>query len=652
MQWFFVCLLLVFSAGCVRSSPPKPAQTDAGAIAGGASGLSALIQEELDAELRFSPTQATWLGDHSSDESLDDVRLDAVFRESARIANLQQRTQRFAEALKPPLSVRIERLERPERPERIEPILLPEHIEKEPLRLDTLLLLARLEALRIERDELRPFERNPHFYSGIVAWGLDGLMSHSLASENGLRALRGRLLAIPSVLKEAQRNLKNPPELWVKRSIEGTQATRDFVATVLPRVLAALRGPDPKLGEEMLRLREETQRALEDHLSFLSRDVLPRSKGDWTIPRERLLQRLRALELIDVSLETVLAIAEQEHAKTKERAEELARELGEQKNSGRAMNEAMHDIEEDHPKAEELVAQVEQIVRESFALLADGALGPLPTARPRVAEMPPFRFGYLQLVTAAPLETDREPLLQLDPIDQNWPNSKDKKQIADHLRMLNRTNIQCWVLRDVVPGRLLQVSAHRQRQGGLSPIRWRGHSLALVEGWPQYSAERAAELLPKGDAQSRVSLLLARHRLLLLGRLIVSLRLHPANGNNGAPTPNQRLDEAARFFAEDCLLDEYAARREAERGTYDPLFGLPALGLLQLEQLRDDVRLEQHDLFSSKHFHDAVLSAGPIPITALRRFLLKTPGTSLQAKPNAGPQAKESPTDPQSSGRR
>lgn len=594
---------------CVRSTP-KAAPADGGIRVGS---LASLILEELDAELQFSPTQATWLGDHSSDERLDDVRLEAVWRETARLGSMIDRVNRLAEGLQPPL------------PTRLDLQAIPDGPEKDTQRLDTLLLLARLEALRLDREELRPHERSPLFYAELAAWGLDELVTSSLATGSGLRALRGRLQAIPALLKDAQRNLKNPPELWVKRAVEVTQQTRDFVATVLPRLLFGLRGPDPKQSEEVSRLREEAQRALDDYATFLSRDLLPRSKGEWAQSRDRLMQRYRALELLDVPLETVLAVAEADHTRTKEQLEDLARELSGTQSASRAIGEALREIEEDHPRPEDLASTVEQSVHKAYELLSDGNLLALPSQRPRVVEMPPYRFGYLQLVTAAPLEPEREPLLQYDPIDPNW---KDKKLISDHLRMLNRAQIFLTVLRDVAPGRLTLLQLHRQKQGSLSSLRLRGHSLALAEGWPLYVAQLALDLLPKGTARDRIQLLLWRHRLVQLGRLIVSLRLHQ-NGS-GLPAPSQRIDDAFHFLVEDCYLDEYSARREAERGTYDPLYGLPALGALQLAQFRDDYRSQQGEAFSSSSFHDAVLSAGLVPVTVLRKQLLKTSGSSLR----------------------
>lgn len=603
-------LVVVALSSCTRPAQ-KPAAVDAGPRS---DGLAALIREELDAEFRFSPTHATWLGDHSADERLDDVSQDALWRENVRLANLLERTRRFADGLKPPV------------PDRIEQIVLTDVRVRDAQQLDTMLLLARLESLRIEREELRPHEKNPLFYSGIVAWGIDELLSNNLATTGGLRALKGRLQLTPSVLKEAQRNLRNPPELWVKRALEVTQQTRDFVGTILPRLLSVLRRPEQKPSEDVSPSREEALRALDEFMNFLNRDLLPRSKGDWSLSRDRLTQRLRALELLDVPVETVLAVAENEHGKTKQAFEDLSRSLGEMQSVARAQTEAFRIIEEDHPKPEDLTATVQQMAKEVFALFSDGSVFAPLAVRPRVVDMPPYRFGYLRLAAAAPLEPDRDPQLQLDPIDPHW---KDKKQIAEHLRMLNRSHLRLLLFRELLPGRFLHQHTLRQKQAALSPLRSQGHSLALAEGWPLYATQLGIESLPTAISRDRLQLLQVKQRLLALGRLVVALRLHQ-NGNGGS-TPNQRLDDATRFFTEECYADEFFARREAERGTFDPLYGLPALGLLQLEQLQADYQAEQGDDYSQRSFHDAVLSAGLVPITVLRHVMLKNPGSSLRA---------------------
>lgn len=607
------------------------ARVDAGAQR--LSALSILVAEQLDAELHFSPTLATWLGDHSSDDRLDDVRIEAVLREVARLGTVQERLRRLTEGSEAD----------PQRPEHLIGALMQ----------------ARIEAKRFELAELRPHERNPIFYVQLVAQGLDGLIGPGLLTAAGLRSLKGRLSAVPGVLREAQRTLKNPPEVWTRHAIEMAGMTRDFVAVLLPRILASLAAPDPKLLDELSQQREQAQRALEEFTAWLSRDLLPRSKGDFAQPRGRLLNRLRLLEHLDVSIETVQEVAEFEQRETRRRFEELARRIAGVSNPGRAVAEALRAIEDDHPKPEELLRAAEQAVAQAYELTESRHYLTPPSQRPRVAELPAYRFGGLLLSVPAPLEPDREPQLLVDPVDPSW---KDKKRVTDHLRLLNRSQLLLAAVREVVPGRMALVLQARAKSGEQGALRQRTYSAAFVEGWASYAEQLMALEGPglgasvgnvvssggttEGEEERarRVELLALRYQLVALGRLVVLLRLHAPAPLTASPAA--RLDEAARYLTEECYLDETAAKREADRATYDPLYGLAALGRLQLVALRADARAEQGERFSLQAFHDDILAQGVLPIPLLRRLLLKTPGPSLRAPPEPAPQSPQSPDSP------
>lgn len=621
----------------------------------------ALVAEQLDAELQFSPTLASWLGDHTSDDRLDDVRLETVLREVARLENLLERVRHendsasalAAEASRAGSAPGDGGEAHVPGPGRAPEAGLPHDAvagllggAPDAQRLDLILLQARIESRRFELLEWRPHERNPIFYANIIAFGLDSLLGPSLATPSGLRALRGRLLAIPTVCREAQRNLKNPPELWVRRAIELTQMTRDFVAGLLPRMLANLNLTlDPKLQEEVGHLREDAQRALEEFGVWLSHELLPRSKGEWALPAGRLQAWLRASELLDVPVETLQERAEFEHREARHRLEELAKRLTGLTSPSRAVAEAQHLIDEDHPRPEELTHTVEAALDRAYEQASAQGLLTVPPLRPQLVEMPAYRFGYLQLSLPAPLEAERTAQLFLDPVDPSW---KDKKRVSDHLRMLNRAQILLTVAREVMPGSFARQQAQGAAAATLSPLRQRTRSLALLEGWAGYAEElvalEPAAAVAPGPAgggaaavNERLQILVLRQQLLRLGRLIVALRLHAAP--SGIPPVSARLEQAADFFTEQCFLEEYAARREAERATYDPLSGAAALGRLQLLQLRADYQAEHREDFSLKSFHDALLAQGSLPVVALRQLLLRRPGPSIRPAPEPEPSA-------------
>ena len=124
--------------------------------------------------------------------------------------------------------------------------------------------------------------------------------------------------------------------------------------------------------------------------------------------------------------------------------------------------------------------------------------------------------------------------------------------------------------------------------------------MSVVEGWAHYAEHLAIEagfdLYGPATKLGQLAETLVR-----LARLIVAIRLH---------TEDWSVEQGVRFFREAAFLEEGSARREAERGTFDPGYGVYALGKLMLLKLRKDVQAQQGQRFSLKAFHDSVLGAG------------------------------------------
>ena len=106
----------------------------------------------------------------------------------------------------------------------------------------------------------------------------------------------------------------------------------------------------------------------------------------------------------------------------------------------------------------------------------------------------------------------------------------------------------------------------------------------------------------------------AQAAMLRLCRLCVSIRMH---------TQEMSVDDATKFFQENCYLEEKPARAEAKRGTFDLGYGNYSLGKLEILKLRADYQAQEGDKFSLKKFHDELLNHGVLPIRLLREIMLK-----------------------------
>ena len=101
--------------------------------------------------------------------------------------------------------------------------------------------------------------------------------------------------------------------------------------------------------------------------------------------------------------------------------------------------------------------------------------------------------------------------------------------------------------------------------------------------------------------------------LIRLARFVVCIKLH---------AEDMSVEQGVRFFREEAMLEEASARREAERGAFDPGYVIYALGKLMLLKLRKDVEAHQGAGFDLRRFHDEFLGLGLLPFSVLRQQML------------------------------
>ena len=96
-------------------------------------------------------------------------------------------------------------------------------------------------------------------------------------------------------------------------------------------------------------------------------------------------------------------------------------------------------------------------------------------------------------------------------------------------------------------------------------------------------------------------------------RFVVGIRLH---------CEDLSVEQGVRFFKDEAFLEEGSARREAERGTFDPSYILYTAGKLMLLKLREDVKAREGSGFTLRKFHDQLLANGTVPLWLHRALML------------------------------
>ena len=192
------------------------------------------------------------------------------------------------------------------------------------------------------------------------------------------------------------------------------------------------------------------------------------------------------------------------------------------------------------------------------------------------------------------------------------------ERAEQHLRSLNVATLWSVSVHKAYPGHFL----HSCHQRGIERIVRKSTLFApvsFVEGWAHYCEQMMVE---EGLAKDndRIKLGQTAEVLLRLARMVVGIRLH---------TEDMSVEQGVRFFQDAAHLEEGSARREAERGTFDPAYVLYAAGRLMLRKLRADVQAREGSSFSLKSFHDRLLGHGSVPIWLHRTLLLGDTGDEL-----------------------
>jgi uncharacterized protein (DUF885 family) len=234
----------------------------------------------------------------------------------------------------------------------------------------------------------------------------------------------------------------------------------------------------------------------------------------------------------------------------------------------------------------------------------------MPAAEPStVAPTPDFyRWSFASMWTPGPFESKpTRAYYYLTDVDPSWPADRQE----EHLRDYNYPTLWSISIHEVYPGHFLQYQHLRKVESKVrKSILFAPAS--FVEGWAHYCEQMMVEA-GFGRENYRVKLGQLAEALIRLARFIVGIKLH---------TEDLSVEQGMRFFRDEAFMEESSARREAERGTFDPTYLVYAAGKLMLLKLRRDYKQKQGKAYSLRTFHDTLLGNGSAPFWLHRQLML------------------------------
>jgi uncharacterized protein (DUF885 family) len=414
---------------------------------------------------------------------------------------------------------------------------------------------------------------------------------------------------MPAVYAAAKANLANPPKEFTDLAIRMAKGSAGYFSGTVAQWAKEAAGNDAALRTEFERTNSQVVAVTRDFASWLEKDLLPRSKGNYAIGAANFLAKMKSDDMVEMPLADLLAKGEAQLAKDYAAFVETAKKIDPSKTPAQVMKA----LSDEHPTPEKLIPAVAQSVENARKFLVEKDLVTIPSeVRPRVEETPPFaRSGsFASMDTPGAYETKAtEAFYYVTPVEPEW----DAKHQEEHLRLYNPYVVAIIDVHEVWPGHYLQFLYAPKFPTKTRKLVFCGTN---AEGWAHYAEQMMVDQgFGGGDPKYRLAQL--QEALLRDCRYVVGIKLH---------TQGMTVEDGARVFIEKGFQEPSNAYEEARRGAYNPTYLYYTLGKLMIGELANEYRAKTGA--SLKGFHDAFVAQGGLPIPLVRRILFRASAPS------------------------
>jgi uncharacterized protein (DUF885 family) len=538
--------------------------------------LHHFVDDYLRYLYEIQPTSAALDGVHTHDDLLEDLSRSALESQARALSGFVRRLEEI------PLDglSEVERIEHP-------------------------VIAANIRARIHEIEEVRTWERNPQFYADVLATSLatQAIFPYSPEDERARRVL-SKLRQAPRLVQAARDNVKDPPGIFAKVGLETLRGVLRFIEHDLPRAFSGV--DDLRLLGDLADASTEASDALKSYIGYVETDLAPKARASFRLGREKFERKLKLEEGLGLGVDKLLAIAGRELWATQEEFRRVASRL----NHGGDPVAAWRAAKNNHPATGQLVKTAQEQVATLATFIERHDIVSIPAAEPLIVARTPdfYRWTFASTWTPGPFETKpTRAYYYVTDADPSWPAERQ----AEHLRDFGSATLWSISIHEAYPGHFVHALHLRQVESKLRKSLLFSPASA-VEGWAHYCEQMMIEAgFEKGNPEVRLGQL--AEALIRLARFIVGIRLH---------AEDMSVEAGMRFFRDEAFMEEAGARREAERGTFDPTYLVYSAGKLMLLKLRADCKAQQGSKFSLRAFHDTYLDNGTLPIWAQRKLML------------------------------
>ncbi len=450
---------------------------------------------------------------------------------------------------------------------------------------------------------------NPSLYTGQGVFSVMSLfLGHGGSDQHRLEAAAARMEAIPSLLRQGRRQVRDAPPEWTGRAIRECRGALAFLRDGVDYLDDEI----PGAAEELRFAADSAARAYSEHMSWLETDLLHSPCSDWAAGEKALRLHLTDAHFLAESADDMVAYAESEMEAGRSWLAEHARDF-----DAAEPADALAGLAELHPNIEDYLPSYQRRWDEVRGLADREGLVTWPTSpirykpRPRWARAAAPHLYFL--FYRSPAAFNRPPVHDylVTPIDETVSQEEQEELLRAHNDAVIKLNhvvhhggighhVQNWHAFRAASriGRMAAVDCSARiamSSGG-----------TMAEGWACYATDLVDEF---GGLTPLESYAEKSGRVRMCARAIVDLQLHRRRMD---------IDGATEFYRKNTGMPESSARSEAVKNSMFPGGAVMYLmGTDGIHALRRDVSAALGSDFDLRAFHDTFLSYGSVPVSLI-----------------------------------
>ena len=530
MRRISILMLGLLLAGCTRPAPAPGSSTPKADTA-----FATLADEYIAGYLAWRPQTGTSLGLHEYDGKVTDYGEASLRAELARLKSFDQRLGQMNGNQFSPQAF-----------------------------YDYRILRSAIQREIFGFEQMRIYSDNPMTYAGALDVSIY-IKRNFAPLEQRVRSVIAILNQAPQIMAAGRANLvENLPRPQVETAIEEAEGTADFLAKDLVAALKDVKNETLMAGFDAANGRAiEAVRAF---AAYLKDQKLPQASAPYALGRDKYQKLLEYGEMVTLSPEELLEIGLRELQRKQQVFGEAAREI----DPTRTPIEVFRAIQKDHPTEQSLIPDTAKDLDTIRQFVIDRNTITIPSPiRATVTETPQFMraTSFASMDTPGPFETKAtEAYYYVTPVEPDWP----PKQKEEWLTAFNYYTTDIVSIHEVYPGHYVQfLCLNASPATRLEKI---FSSYAFVEGWAHYAEQMMVDegfgASPSPTPTRAEQVKAAKYRLaqtdealLRICRLCASVKMH---------CQGMSVEEATKFFQDNCYYEQKTARQEAIRGAYDP----------------------------------------------------------------------------------